>query len=102
VIKKPFFSLKQTPIPLSLRLHIARSYDFFLKTQFLFFKLDKKTENRQDFLRENIAPEHFAMTTQIDFDNQLPRCFARVLLKGETSIKQLFIDWKVYCAAAAP
>jgi hypothetical protein len=26
------------------------------------------------------------MTTQIDFDNQLPRCFARVLLKGETSI----------------
>jgi hypothetical protein len=27
------------------------------------------------------------MTTQIDFDNQLPRCFARVLLKGETSIE---------------
>jgi hypothetical protein len=28
------------------------------------------------------------MTTQIDFDNQLPRCFARVLLKGETSIER--------------
>jgi hypothetical protein len=35
---------------------------------------------------ENIATEHFAMTTQIDFDNQLPRCFARVPLIGETSI----------------
>ena len=59
----------------------------FSRHGFYSLRLDKKTENRQDFLRENIAPEHFAMTTQIDFDNQLPRCFARVLLKGETSIK---------------
>jgi hypothetical protein len=58
----------------------------FSRHGFYSLRLDKKTENRQDFLRENIAPEHFAMTTQIDFDNQLPRCFARVLLKGETSI----------------
>jgi hypothetical protein len=58
----------------------------FSRHNFYSLRLDKKTENRQDFLRENIAPEHFAMTTQIDFDNQLPRCFARVLLKGETSI----------------
>jgi hypothetical protein len=29
--------------------------------------------------------------TQIDFDNQLPRCFARVLLKGETSIRTLSV-----------
>ena len=58
----------------------------FSRHGFYSLRLDKKTENRQDFLRENIAPEHFAMTTQIDFDNQLPRCLARVLLKGETSI----------------
>ena len=58
----------------------------FSRHNFYSLKLDKNTENRQDFLRKNIAPEHFAMTTQIDFDNQLPRCFARVLLKGETSI----------------
>ena len=58
----------------------------FSRHNFYSLRLDKKTENRQDFLRKNIAPEHFAMTTQIDFDNQLPRCFARMLLKGETSI----------------
>ena len=58
----------------------------FSRHNFYSLRLDKKTANRQDFLRENIAPEHFAMTTQIDFDNQLPRCLARVLLKGESSI----------------
>ena len=70
----------------------------FSRHGFYSLMLDKKTENRQDFLRENIAPEHFAMATQIDFDNQLPRCFVRVLLKGETSIdlgSMLFVHFAV-------